>query len=131
MIVVDKNKMNTIYLKLYQKHNLGVNKRYIFSINDRNSGITHNMFIQDLSLNTQYYNVFNITFSSTTNYSAQTLNIENTGYYDVYVYATSDDNTNTTNKELVDKYLLYLKDDNLKYYNNISTVEVKIKTIKI
>ena len=131
MIVVDKNKMNTIYLKLYQKHNLGLNERYIFSINDRNSGITHNMFITDLSLNTQYYNVFNITFSSTTNYSAQTLNIENTGYYDVYVYATSDTNTNTTNKELVDKYLLYLKDDNLKYYNNISTEEVKIKTIKI
>jgi len=131
MIVVDKNKMNTIYLKLYQKHNLGLNERYIFSINDRNSGITHNMFITDLSLNTQYYNVFNITFSSTTNYSAQTLNIENTGYYDVYVYATSDTNTNTTNKELVDKYLLYLKDDNLKYYNNISTAEVKIKTIKI
>lgn len=131
MIVVDKNKMNTVYLKLYQKHNLSVNEKYIFSIDDRNCGVTHNMFITDLSLIPQYYNVFNITFSSTTNYSAQTLNIENTGYYNVNVYATSDDNPNTSNKELVDKYLLYLKDENLKYYSNIVSNEIKIKTINI
>jgi hypothetical protein len=137
MVVLEQNKINQTYFKLYQKHNIYASYKYIMLIKDRSQGIEHKFFLNDLSMQPEFYNIFNITLSSTTNYSSQTLFLGNYGYYNANIYITTDvNNVDTTNLWMVENFLIYVKkksdedviNDLEVLTNNVNKV---IKTLKI